>query len=389
MSNHIDRRKWLRATALFTTGLVAAPSLVSAHSSTYSSSRKNVGFWELELSKRPDLNSLKARLLANENPFGPSDKTRLAIMEAVAQGNRYGHAQAAELRKILAEKEGVSEEHILLGPGSTDLLEKTAISHFAKGGNIVAADPAYMSLINTAMRFDAEWRKVPLTKEWEHDLEGMEAAVNKKTKLVYICNPNNPTGSITNNAKLRTFCASVSEKAPVFVDEAYLEFLDDCESQSMVDLVRKGKNVIVARTFSKIHAMAGLRIGYMVALPETIELITSMVRSNMGLCVTSIMGAMASLKDTTFQANSKKWTAEARSFVYEQLSAMGFEYIPSHTSFILFPIAMEGKPFLEKMFAQGIGVRAFQVWGQSYCRVSMGTLEEMGMFTDALKKVLV
>jgi histidinol-phosphate aminotransferase len=388
MSNHIDRRKWLRTTAMFTTGLVAAPGLVSANH-TQNQYYKKVGFWELELSKRPDLDSLKARLLANENPFGPSEKTRLAIMEAVTQGNRYGHSQAAELRKMLAEKEGVSEEHILLGPGSTDLLEKTAISHFVKGGNIVAADPAYMSLINTAMRFDAEWRKVPLTKDWEHDLEGMEAAVNKKTKLVYICNPNNPTGSITNNSKLRAFCASVSDKAPVFVDEAYLEFLDDCESQSMVDLVRSGKNVIVARTFSKIHAMAGLRIGYMVALPETIELITSMVRSNMGLCVTSIMGAMASLKDKQFQANSKKWTADARSFVNEQLSSMGFDYIPSHTSFILFPIAMEGKPFLEKMFAQGIGVRAFQVWGQSYCRVSMGTLDEMGMFSDALKKVLV
>lgn len=388
MSKTINRRNWLRSTALLTTGMVAAPALSTLKASTSRRSTKQLGVWEVELAKRPNFESLKARLLANENPFGPSDQVRLAIMDTVAKGNRYGHGQAAELKKMIAEKEGVKEEYILLGPGSTDLLEKTAITHFIKGGNIVAADPAYMSLINTAKRFDADWKKVPLTKDWAHDLEKMEGAVDRNTKLVYVCNPNNPTGSLTDFKKLKSFCSVVADKAAVFVDEAYLEFLESPEQKTMVDLVKKGKNVIVARTFSKIHAMAGLRIGYMVALPETIEMITSMVRSNMGLCVTSIVGAMASLKDTQFQENSRKWTAECREMVFEQLDQMGFDYIPSYTSFILFPIQMEGKPFLEKMFSHGIGVRAFEVFGKPYCRVSMGTKEELMLFTDALKKVL-
>ncbi|MEL7124305.1 MAG: histidinol-phosphate transaminase, partial [Bacteroidota bacterium] len=387
MTQNINRRSWLRSTALLTTGLVAAPALTSLEAATSKSKFQNVGAWEIDLPYNPMANELKARLLANENPFGPSESAKKAIMESITNGNRYGHGQAAELRKLIAKKEGVSEEHILLAPGSTDILEKTAIALFYKGGNVVSADPAYMSLIKTAQRFDADWRKVPLTNEWAHDLEGMASAVNRKTKMVYICNPNNPTGSITDNQKLRDFCSTVSDKVPVFVDEAYLEFLDKSEEKTMVNLIKKGKNVIVARTFSKIHAMAGLRIGYMVALPETIEMITSMVRSNMGLCVTSMMGAMASLQDTEFQMNSKKWTAEGREQVYTALESMGFDYVPSYTSFILFPIAMQGQPFLKKMFAHGIGVRAFEVFGKPYCRVSMGTQEELSMFSDALKKV--
>lgn len=389
MSDMINRRKWLRSSALLTAGILTAPAITELKAAPAKRYRKDVGVWEVRPEKKPDLGALKARLLANENPYGPSDSVRLAIMDTVSSGNRYGHGQAAELIEMIAKKEGVKPENILLGPGSTDLLEKTAITHFYKGGNIVAADPAYMSLINTATRFDAEWKKVPLTKDWAHDLDKMEAAVDRKTKLVYVCNPNNPTGSLTDFDKLRSFCNTVADKSAIFVDEAYLEFLEEPEKKTMVDMVKQGKNVIVARTFSKIHGMAGLRIGYMVALPETIEMITSLVRSNMGLCVTSIVGAMAALKDEGFQLNSRKWNKECREMVSSELSSMGFDPIPSATSFVLFQIAMEGKPFLEKMFAQGIGVRAFSIFDQPYCRVSMGTKDELGLFLDAVKKVLV
>lgn len=388
----INRRNWLKRTALFTTGVALAPGMQAKAAGKAVQSKENffeyklAWEWERKMSERPEL---KARLLANENPFGPSDKTRLAIIESVSIGNRYGHGDAAELISLIAKKEGVSEDHILLGPGSTDLLEKTAITHFIDGGNIVSADPAYMSLVNTAMAFKAEWKKVPLTSNWAHDLKGMEAAIDADTKLIYVCNPNNPTGTLTPADELRAFCSKVADKAPVFVDEAYLEFLENPMASSMVDLVKAGKNVIVARTFSKIHAMAGLRIGYIVALPSTLDKITSMVRSNMGLCVTSLRGALASMDDEIFQNNSRMWTRESREMVYAGLEEMGFDYVPSHTSFILFPIDMEGQPFLKKMYAEGVGVRAFEVSGKPYCRVSMGKKEEMKMFLDSLKKVLI
>ncbi len=345
--------------------------------------------WERNYAARPDITKLKARLLANENPYGPSDKVRLAIMESAGTGNRYGHSAAAKLIDMIAEKEGVTPEHIMLGPGSTDMLEKTAITHFIDGGNIVSADPAYMSLIKTAMAFKAEWKSVPLTKEWAHDLPAMEAAVDKDTKLVYVCNPNNPTGSITESKALWSFCEKVADKAPIFVDEAYLEFLDKPESASMVGLVKKGKNVIIARTFSKIHAMAGLRVGYIVALPETLEKISSMVRGNMGMSITSLKGAMASLEDMKFQENSQKWNKETREYVCAELKKLGFEPVPSYTSFVLFQIEMQGKPFLEKMFDKGVGVRAFEVFDKPYCRVSMGKMKEMKLFVETLKQVLV
>ncbi|MEL6941060.1 MAG: histidinol-phosphate transaminase, partial [Bacteroidota bacterium] len=305
-------------------------------------------------------------------------------------GNRYGHGDAAKLIDMVAEKEGVTKDHILLGPGSTDILEKTAIVHFIDGGNVVAADPAYMSLIKTAMAFKAKWKSVPCTDDWAHDLKGMEKAIDADTKLVYICNPNNPTGSLTDSKKLYDFCSKVSEKVPVFVDEAYLEFLPDAEKHSMVKLVQEGKNVIVARTFSKIHGMAGLRMGYGVALPETLEKIQKMVRTTMGLNVTTLRGAMASLKDEKFQENSRSWTAESREFTIDKLKSLGYDPIPSYTSFVLFPLleGTVGKAYLAKMFDEGIGVRFFEVHDKPYCRVSMGTMEEMKMFVDAFKKVV-
>lgn len=383
----LNRRKWLQSTALMTAGLVAAPAFrpLAARSSR---GKEQVRVWEHGLRFLTQDIELRARLNANENPFGPSDRVRLAIIESCAGGNRYGHQEAAQLTRMIAEKEGVPEEYILLSPGSTDLLEKTAIVQFREGGNVVSGDPAYMSLIKTAMAFDAEWKNVPLTPDWAHDLPAMEKAIDADTKLVYVCNPNNPTGTLTPADSLRSFCARASERVPVFVDEAYLEYLDQPEASSMVDLVRQGKNVIVARTFSKIHGMAGLRMGYMVALPSMIEKITTLVRSNMGLCLTSIRGAMASLGDTAFHENVRRWTREGREFVYQELEKMGFSYIPSYTSFILFPIDMPGEAFLKKMYGEGIGVRSFQIVDKSYCRVSMGTQEELKLFTSTLKKVL-
>lgn len=248
-----------------------------------------------------------------------------------------------------------------------------------------------MSLIKVAQATGASWKPVPLKKDWSHDLKGMEEAIDENTKLVYICNPpNNPTGSMTDHAELVDFCSRVSEKVPVFVDEAYMGFLEDGDKKSMVSLVAQGKDVIIARTFSKIHGMAGLRVGYIVALESTLGKIQDITRGGMGITYPpSVFAASASMDDVAFQEKSRKLNAECREFVYATLDKMGYEYIPSSTSFILFPIEMEGKQFLEKMTALGVGVRAFDIMDQNWCRVSMGTMEEMKLFATALQKVLV
>lgn len=340
------------------------------------------------LASPPDMKKLKARLLANENPYGPSPKARLAMMENVHLGNRYGHGEAAELVSELAFLEGVPEDHILLGPGSSDLLEKTAIVQFQNGGNLVMADPSYMSLVNTAMYFNASMKAIPLTDDHAHDLKAMKEAIDDDTKLVYIVNPNNPTGSLTPTKDLYDFCKSVADQTPVFVDEAYIEFLENGRSQSMVSLIAEGKDVIITRTFSKIHGMAGLRVGYMVALPSTIEKITKLSRPNMGMNIASLKAASASLSDLDFQEMSRIKTAECREFVFQSLTEMGITYIPTYTNFLMFPLATDGKAYLEQMFSHGVGVRLFEIDDAPWCRVSMGTLEEMQLFTKTLKMVL-
>lgn len=385
----MNRRNWLRNAGLVGAGLAAAPSII-AKPTQGQTWYHGVRSWEQSPEFLPKIDVLSARLLANENPYGPSPMAKLAIMESVGLGNRYGHGDAAKLIDMLAEKEGVSKEQIILGPGSTDILEKTAIVLFRNGGNVVSADPAYMSLINTAQSFGATWKSVPSTSDWSHDLEGMKKAIDSETKLVYVCNPNNPTGAITDGKALYKFCSEVSEKVPVFVDEAYLDFLPPADQLSMVKLVQEGKNLIIARTFSKIHGMAGLRLGYGIAQPELLEKISSMARTTMGLNITTLRGGMASLGDTKFLENCRKWNTEVREFTADKLQSMGYETVPSHTSFLLFPLEekTDGKIFLQKMYEQGVGVRFFNIHNQPYCRVSIGTMDEMGLFLEGLKKVI-
>jgi len=392
-SSTLSRRNWLRKATLAGAGLAAAPLAMKAAPGLlprHASVREIMPSLEWEKAHTTAMPELKARLLANENPWGPSPDARLAIMEAAASGNRYQHEAASNLRTMIAKFEGVPEDHILLAPGSSDVLEKMAIMHFMNGGNLVAADPAYMSLIKTAVAMKADWKKVRLTDTWAHDLQGMAKAVDKDTKMVYICNPNNPTGTLTDAEDIRSFIREVAtQDTTVFVDEAYLEFLPDYKNKSMVSMIREGKNVVVARTFSKVHGMAGLRIGYGVMLPSMLNKVNTIWRGNMSLCKTSLMGAMASLEDTDFQKMSVKGTADAREQTMKGLKKLGFDPVPSYTSFMIFPIAMKGKPFLDAMFAKGVGVRAFDIFGGDYCRVSMGKPEEMDMFLTALEKVLV
>jgi len=389
MTKTTNRRTWIKS-SLFAAGSVAlAPSLLQAgHTNGFSATASPESLLkDITLPWDETAPVMQARLSLNENPYGPSVSVRKAVADAISFGNRYGHEDAARLIDMIAEKEGVTRDHIMLGPGSTDLLEKTAITLFLKGGNIVSADPSYMSMINTARAIGASWKQVPLTADYAHDVKAMAAAIDAQTRLVYVCNPNNPMGSITPPTALKQFCRETSAKVPVFVDEAYLEFLSDPEGNTMVGLIAEGKDVIVARTFSKIHSMAGLRIGYIVAQPERVKALTSIVRGTMGLCVTSLAGAIASLQDKAFTENSRKLNEECRDYICNQLKTLGYANVPSLTNFVIFPIRSDAQGFQQKLRDGGISVRMFEVGGNPWCRVSMGTMPEMELFADVLKKI--
>jgi histidinol-phosphate aminotransferase len=386
--NNLNRRNWLKTSALAAGGLVTGLSLLDKQAFGMKPQSGNYALREQFLIPPVVQNELKARLLANENPWGPSKKAISAIKDAAVLGNRYVYNSSREMEEILAKKENVAPEQILLSAGSTDILEKVAFALCMKGGNVVSADPSYLSLVKTATSIGATWKNIPLKSDWSHDLDAMENAIDGDTKIVYICNPNNPTGSITNAEAIRTFCKRVSSKVPVFVDEAYLELMDDHESQSVVGLVKEGYDVMVCRTFSKIHGMAGLRVGYMAAKTERIKMIQKLVRTEMGLCITSLEGAKASLADVKFQNYTRENIKINREYTFKELQKAGIEPVPSYANFILFPIQMKPKELLDKMTEKGVGIRGFEINGSYYSRVSIGTMDEMKLFVSCFNAVV-
>lgn len=326
-------------------------------------------------------------LRANENPYGPPPKSAEAFQKEVFGGNRYSWKTLSNLKAKIAKNEGIDPNQILMGPGSSDLLEKVAMVLFQDGGNVVSADPSYMSLIVVAKSVGGKWKSYKLLDDAQHDLDAMEAGIDKDTKLVYICNPNNPTGSITDAKKLKEFCSRVSEKVPVFVDEAYIELSKNGIKDSMNSLVAEGKNVIVARTFSKIHGMAGLRIGYVIGKKETLDVISEITRGGMGITGPSIAAATTSLENTEFLDMCKTKIADARAYTMSYLKENNYTYLPSETNFIIFEIPMTGKKFLKEIYSRNVAVRAFKFWDKNWCRVSIGTMEEMKTFTNAITEI--
>lgn len=390
MNSNISRRSWLKQSALAAGGvmggIVVAPALLAKPAFGMSPLNKRMLTEEYKMPE--DKMVIKARLSANENPWGPSKKAVSAIAESASRGNRYAGMGAKKMVDMVAELEGVSPDNILLSAGSTDLLEKTAFALCMRGGNVISADPSYMSLVKTAQAIGATWKNIPLRPDYGHDLDVMEKSIDADTKLIYVCNPNNPTGTLTPIDELKAFCKKVAPKAPVFVDEAYLELLDNHRSQTTVGLVKEGYDVIVCRTFSKIHGMAGLRMGYMVASPERIKSIRDLVRTEMGISVTSLEGAMASMMDADFQTYSRQQIKEGREFLLTELKKSGLKPLPSYTNFVLFPIQMPTKELMTKMMEKGVAMRGFDIMGKPYGRVSVGTPEELKLFVKSINDVV-
>ena len=331
---------------------------------------------------------LKARLNANENPFGPSEKAKKAVMEALNTSYQYPMIYTRELMQKIADYEGVKVENILMGAGSSPLLLASAMYYSKKSGsNIVSGDPTYASLPRDAEDFNTTWNKVPLTSDYKLDLDAMEKKVDTNTSLMYICNPNNPTGTVVDTAKLKGFCERVSKKVPVFIDEAYIDYLPDPQAASMMECVKKGHNVIIARTFSKLYGFAGLRVGYIIAQPEVIKELGKYTAGGMSISATSIKAALVAYQDKAFLQDALQKTTASKKFLYDVLQKEGYEYIPSSSNFVMFPLKMEGEKFIAELMKRGVGVRSWKFNNKDWCRVSIGRMDEMQAFADAFKQV--
>nr|WP_294905882.1 histidinol-phosphate transaminase [uncultured Lacibacter sp.] len=322
------------------------------------------------------------KLSSNENPHGPCPASRKAMIDAVNGSNRYPWDVTTKLREEIGALTGHTKEHIVIGAGSSELLGLTAVWAALQKGNAVAPDPTFRLWMPAARKTGLEIKLVPLTEKKETDLQRMKEAMNAQTRMVYICNPGNPTGTIIPAAELEAFIKEVAPKAIVLLDEAYTEFSNE---PSMAHLVNDYPNLVIAKTFSKIYGMAGARVGYVLAHPATVKQLNELQPwANAGASAVSLAGALAAIKDKAFIDYCKKENTAAKAIFYNTLDKLNIPYIQSHTSFVYFNTVGFGKDFKAILEAKNIvGARTFEE-GTKWLRLSIGTQEEMKKVAAAL-----
>ena len=373
----MQRRAWLKSAFAVTSGVTLTAGLTERIiAAPLSKAERAV----------PPLLNAAVRLNSNENPFGPSDKAKRAILAAALEGNRYPFDLTSELKQILAAHEGVTVDHIHLGAGSGELLSQTGKAFGSTAGAVLSAFPTFPMLMTHAETFSARWDKVNLNDKLEHDYDAMMAAITSDTRLVFVCNPNNPTGTLVDPQTARSFCMEASRKTTVFSDEAYLEFLNPDQQVSMVELVKKDMNVIVSRTFSKVYGLAGMRIGYIIARPDLIKKVAKYA-GDIPISIASVSAAKASLGDKEFMAMTRRKNAEARKVLTDYLDKKGIFYGKSHTNFVFFPAPAAGKAILAGMQEQGYLMRIWDYKQKEWCRVSVGTVEQMQGFVKTFSSM--
>ncbi|HMQ50304.1 MAG TPA: histidinol-phosphate transaminase [Saprospiraceae bacterium] len=325
------------------------------------------------------------RLMSNENPYGPSEVVKKAMTDALSLTYQYPFSSYSVLLEALSKHEGVPKDHILLTSGSNEGLRVAAATFGIRFGEILTCEPTYNALMAYAEEFGGTVASLPLTPELKFDLAALEAKTSPRTAMIFLCNPNNPTGTLLDAEQVSTFCNSLSDKTIVFSDEAYYDYIEQADYPSMVPLVKEGKNVIVSRTFSKVYGMAGIRVGYLIAPPDMIR---QMAPKVMGYVhIMGIYGAAAALNDTTFYNYSLEMNRQSKQVIYDTCQELGLEYAPSHTNFVFLKTDRDISWVIEQMLQKGVRVgRPFPPLHQ-WCRVSTGTLEEMEQWRKAMKAV--
>jgi histidinol-phosphate aminotransferase len=324
-------------------------------------------------------------LNSNENAFGPSKKAIQAIASAASRSNRYPDDEVQLLINKLAGHHKVSTANIAITAGSTEVLSATALLAAKQKGNAVTAEPSFNFWTKIASGAGLSITKVPVNEERKLDLVNMRKAVNAETRMVYVCNPNNPVGNYVEHGRLTSFVEDCSSTAIVLVDEAYTEFAN---IPSLIPLALQNKNVVIAKTFSKVYALAGSRIGYAIAHPDTIAKLNELNGwPNGSVSQVSIAAASAAIDDQEFVKLCVAKTREAREKVYATLKELKLDYIPSYTSFMLFNIDPIRCNYEEAMRKKNIIVQYRDHFGGKWCRVSMGTLEEMDIFCKSLREI--
>jgi histidinol-phosphate aminotransferase len=365
----ISRRKFAQLMGVGTAAALVRPAFSFAKQAEHISATGNV-----------------VRLSANENPYGPSPKGFKAITDSFDLACRYPDEHNNVLIDKLAKLNGVNHDDILLGDGSGEILKLCAETFTGKEhGPLVVAVPTFEAILINASANGADVLKVPLTSSFAHDLPKMLAAA--KGGLIYVCNPNNPTASITPKDELRDFIAKTPRETMILVDEAYFHYADSPEYETTIPLVKDHPNLIVSRTFSKIYGMAGLRCGYCVAQKGTLEQLRAHQMWD-SVNIMALVAASASLDDPDQVPNGQRLNSESKAFTIGELDNMSYKTIPSQANFIMFDCKRPVMPLIQALKQRNVQVGRLFPPVPNYMRVTIGKKPEMESFLSAFREVM-
>lgn len=328
------------------------------------------------------------RLSSNENPLGLAPAAREAVVASLVNANRYPFSFSGPLYDALTAHLGVARENVVLGAGSTEILRMAVHAWQAPGSPLVVAEPTFEDVLDYQRPLSYDLVKVPLTADHAHDLGRMREVVEKagRPSVVYLCNPNNPTGTLTPSAEVDAWIADAPETTMFLVDEAYYEYADHPDYWSALKWIEDRPNVIVARTFSKIYAMAGLRLGYAVAHPSAIRRLSEFVCQN-NPNIPANAAATASLSDSGLIERSVAVNAEAKEIVHTTLDEVGLEYLPTETNFIMHRVNGDLGTYRDRMAERGLLVGRDFPPMLEWNRLSFGLPDEMDRWASALKEM--
>lgn len=327
------------------------------------------------------------KLASNENAWGPSPRAAAAIRAAAERVGVYPDAACHRLTHALARRWEVAPEQIIAGNGSDEIIHFLGVAFLSAGDELLTGVPSFTRYEAAAHLNGAECIQVPLA-DYTFDLEAMMTRLTPRTRLVFIANPNNPTGTVVTRARFERFVDAAPEQAVVVLDEAYFEYMDDPAAPDGLDYVRQGRNVVVLRTFSKIYALAGLRVGYGIARPEIVRALHQ-VREPFNVSLLAQEAAVASLEDTEHVPSTAARTREGRDALTSAFEGMGLRPVPSQANFVLVDVGRDSRAVCEALMRRGVIVRTDPDWGlPTHLRVTVGTPEQNARFLRELAAVL-
>jgi len=328
------------------------------------------------------------KLASNECPYGPSKKVLAAINRAAREINRYPDGGCFYLRKELARRLKVSGDQLIFGNGSDDIILMALRVFVGPEDEVIVARPSFLMYEIAALSLGAKTVGIAL-KDFRYDLERMTRAINARTKLIFIGNPDNPAGTYVTKNDLAAFLKAVPRRVLVFIDEAYFEFAaNNRDYPDSLALLKEYENIIVTRTFSKIYGLAGLRIGYGVAQPPVVELLNR-VREPFNVNSLAQSAALAALQDSAYYRRISREIEQEKKKIYKALRKLSLAFVESATNFILIDVGQKGSPVAQRLMREGVIVRDMTAWGMDeFIRITIGSKQENQKLIKALARVL-